>query len=555
MIINSLKSIFRYESSEYLDLMHVPSINADNNLYIEYNNFINSVETIYGTQQFDGTIPVFWTQNAIDNASIKESNPNSTLRMLVPQESYFVVVSNINSLPLKIPEPLGLVGFVDSGPAPEQEAEKQHMDLTKCCPNIEILSGTGNLLSLTSANPTQQINIRASQLLPNTTYTYRLDTLFTNWPAALSHATGSIFTSGPTVNGFTSGIINAQLTYHSNPTDTRDKYTGVAFDRQLYPITQTADLLKKYYEKGIFTILQATIENTECKNYSDAVTIQCNGCLDVPASPPQAPGACHTIETNQKVSVAGVQELVSATIKGLKTGSAYTYSFNTLSANWPCNIHPLTGSLIQTGDGTAVIQSWFRFCSDSTDTLCPNLDFTIDPYLDSVHLAKNIYAYLELSVRPVGNTASCDNITSQISINCSSCLPASTTSSFGVTFQNNISPTAYPAIVKTGGTRPSEEISVSSTCCADNIVLTANIVGAVVGDEYSFEYKTFPEQLSVIPASGMIAFGAATGKMVGMAYLNNQPEGVIQLVLTNTKTNQSGMDSLLIRCQPTGLGC
>ena len=77
MIINSLKSIFRYESSEYLDLMHVPSINADNNLYIEYNNFINSIETIYGTQQFDGTIPVFWTQNAIDNASIKESNPKN----------------------------------------------------------------------------------------------------------------------------------------------------------------------------------------------------------------------------------------------------------------------------------------------------------------------------------------------------------------------------------------------------------------------------------------------------------------------------------------------
>ena len=76
MNITSQFFLTHYIGSESLNLMSMPlQFNNDVKLKAEYNRFLEGINTIYGSQKSNGTIPVFWTMYS-GNKYVP--NPDST---------------------------------------------------------------------------------------------------------------------------------------------------------------------------------------------------------------------------------------------------------------------------------------------------------------------------------------------------------------------------------------------------------------------------------------------------------------------------------------------
>ena len=93
MIINNQFYIFTYAGSQPLNLMETPEEISDNPILLaEYNKFIRSVDTIYGSQSLNDKIPVFWTRRSslldpLNNTTISyQPHPDSTLTELNSKE-------------------------------------------------------------------------------------------------------------------------------------------------------------------------------------------------------------------------------------------------------------------------------------------------------------------------------------------------------------------------------------------------------------------------------------------------------------------------------------
>ena len=107
MQINSEHSIETYPGSVDLNLMSAPTPfisgvggSGLNPLYIQYNNFIDGISTIYSNQSTTGNIPIFWT---IPSGDHYFPSPDSTLRQLSLNNSYYFIARSQSVLPITVP--------------------------------------------------------------------------------------------------------------------------------------------------------------------------------------------------------------------------------------------------------------------------------------------------------------------------------------------------------------------------------------------------------------------------------------------------------------------
>ena len=171
MIINNQFYIFTYAGSEPLNLMVVPeTIAANKKLLSQYNTFIESIDTIYASQTTNDNIPVFWTRrvSSVDSrgntAIVYKPHPDSTLTQLNSKESYYVIVRNLDNIPLVVPI-LGTTtaGFTNNSLAP----------LISNLNNINLIKSSGN---------STVIQPQISRLQEYETYSYEYKGLSANWP-------------------------------------------------------------------------------------------------------------------------------------------------------------------------------------------------------------------------------------------------------------------------------------------------------------------------------------------------------------------------------------
>lgn len=471
MIIRSNNAFIQYTSSQVLDLMKPPSPDSDRNLYSDYNNFIDGIECIYATQKPDGNIPVFRTKiDTTSNSVIPDTE--STLRFLIPGESYYFTVNNDSVLPLKIPNPIGLSEFVKTVPDVVDSAITQN-----CCPRISLHTES---VSLNFPNRSYNIHAKILDALPNEKYSYVFTPVFSNWPAKLTPSSGEIkLPYIPNSMGRVSGNIDAMFAYYDLPVNTQKS------------IPYTINSNSSYYINNIFSIINLSIYSNNCKVYDKNIDIYCKACipptpmpltptptititptktttptissattptptptqgatptptptqgatptptvtitstqtvtpttfltptptttLTPTLTPTRSPNACPTLSLGH--SLDNDMVYISGIVNNLQPFMRYEYSFDTIDSNSYANISPKSGIL---DSSNSAIFANFRFCSGVQQTGCNLLPFE-GPYLAQQLMSTKFYNHLLLRVKPL-NDAYCPIITDTLYLECETC--------------------------------------------------------------------------------------------------------------------------------------
>lgn len=532
MIILSKNSIITYNSQEPLDLMNPPPKDSANNLYADYFNFITNIVAIYDTQTKSDTIPVFITRASVVNGvETRVPDSNSTLQRLVPGNAYKVIVLSDTSLPLSVPNPLSL-----------EEFGYTH-DSQKCLSRIDVSSSYVNNNIILSSNTTStNIELSLSKLLPYETYSYVITPVFSNWPAKLAASSGTILYSGPENNGFTTGKISSVFSYYPN----------IANNLDSIPYTINADLNKTYYNNNIFTVLNIKIINKDCILYDNNFIIRCNECVNTHS----CPSVTLTSTSNQ------LRNFVHGTVSGLIPNIDYSYKFQSINANWPAHITPLSG-ILKAKDiesGIANIHAVFTFALSLQDN--SNLDYILDPYINNINLLNKLSNELELKLEPINNSY-CSHISSSTIIQYN--MPSHANSY--IKFENRgISSDHYPILgdgIYVGITnnvvfylnddteRPGSEINISPEECCHGYPIKATLYNLKLNELYTYSISSYPD-IRILPSTGTVASDSNAQTISALAHLDGQKNSVINIRVTHEQSQKSFDGSIMIRCLPTG---
>lgn len=346
MIINSQFFITYYTGREPLKLTEVPaSLATGSPLRVEYDRFIQSIDTIYGSQKLDGTIPKFWTQrtqivDALGNAQYYYTpHPDSDLTQLDSKSAYYFIVRDDSNIPLRIPAIGGLLlGFTDARILPSISEET--------IPDKELTSTHRYSFSPVINN-----------LQPYEEYKYEFKTISSNWPIAINAISGIIKPATPTAS------INASIGFC--PT------TGNC-DTNVMPYELPAVCsLSSSNNKNItmqLSISPLSYEGTEV--LSDQFTIECKDCLPKPTV-----SIISSASTDVRPSDDDNAEIpnfpFSLGFSNLQTEKNYTYTIDIVYAEWPVILAvPNSGTVrLRSSTDTPSIRGKVVFCP--TTGLCP----------------------------------------------------------------------------------------------------------------------------------------------------------------------------------------
>ena len=528
MIILSTTSFIKYISSEPLNLMSPPPKDAENHLYADYHNFINNILSIYETQTEKGSIPVFLTQPDDSNSfGYRQPDAKSTLKTLIPGRSYKIVVLNPTSIPLKVPNPIGLDRFLH----PEEP-----QDQIICDKLISQNQYTNNIILMTTGQLSVNINIPIDKMVPDQTYSYAFTPTFSNWPATLSPTTGLITRSGPSItNGTASGNITSVFSYYPYLLDNLNNSIPYQINGNAY---------KDYYNNNVFTILNLTISNDICNVYNNNYIISCDSCVPD-----------HTQPTLSLIASTGdIRNFIHATASGLNPNIDYSFNFQTINSNWPTHIEPKSGLVLSKDhkDGLATIHSLLTF-NVSLEDNWTNLNYVIENNSNDGISNKILYNDLELILSPIDNPMFNDiSASTRISYKTTnysatmirwapqnSGLPQySYLSSQAANLHSNVAPTG----------RPKREWNWPSTvCCSDPQRLSVSVSGAVLGEIYIYEIDSYPK-VNIIPSTGVFSSTISGDNINFLAYLEGQSSSSIYITLTHVESQAKTTDSMLLRC-------
>jgi hypothetical protein len=536
MIIQANNTIYKYSGSQILDLMKAPSPDSNRQLYNDYYNFIKSIDAIYGTQDSLGSIPVFRTKLSSGSEDL-EPDPDSTLKYLIPNESYLFIVNSDSYLPLKIPNPIGFEDFVT-------KSSKVDKSTITCCPFINIESSVN--LDESTGN-TYIIRAKISDMLSNEKYFYEITPIFSNWPAQLSVVSGEIIApEEPDSEGKTESHIESVFSYYQYLTENLDKSIP-------YSINKSVN--NEFYNQNIFTLLNLKIFNTKCSIYDKNITIKCNACVKNNICP----------KVNLISQGSNETRYITASLSNLEHDVQYRYEFTTNSSNLRSRISPVSGTLPKGKDQTsATLYSVFKFCDDFDDDC--NLSPTLTNSYSDPAVSAKIYTNLVFNLYPIAETY-CDPVSSSTLIECNKCFD---TNNFrtSITFArpeyresglvSQEYPTLGPGLVANSNAffdlldRPNLEYNLytsglNSPCCDKPATLKLLIKDAIPGDKYTYDFSSYPE-ITIIPSTGIISFGNSSGVISVLGYLEGKKSSSIHVALTHEKTNQKASSASIIRC-------
>lgn len=239
----------------------------------------------------------------------------------------------------------------------------------------------------------------------------------------------------------------------------------------------------------------------------------------------------YVVFSTNNIALSGPPENIyaylSATASGLIPGKTYTYTYEPITANWPAKISPASGSFIAMRNFDT-IDSVFSFCPTSGN--CENyFSYTPDPDMNKDYTQKNIYSTVRIVLYPIDGS-DCPIMSDTITVKCNKCLPGGA---------------YHRPVVNISG---SPKLSLNSTCCNNPIPLSAYISSADPGKVYSFVIQSWPDSITMNPASGYASFGDGTGKISTMIDMNNINAGVIKFSLNDQFSNETFVDFTSITC-------
>jgi len=398
MNINSQFYITNYTGKEPLDLMTKPVSFTESNQIADYNRFIEAVSTIYASQNATGGIPVFWTQrntstDPIDGIKYTYSpSDKSTLQALQPKESYYFILRDPSYVPLKVPTVGGsLPGFPEEDMLPIVKTPNSPVTLTA-------VSGNKYLCS-----------IKIDELQSYSTYEYKVNSIFANWPITVSPESGILKPSGKNTS------IDLSIIFCGS--------TGLCPSGTMGLIDYSIDnnltnVISNSIPESMRTTLQIAVSPVSYSGIeilSDQFTVECKDCLpkikiDIPSEPVtlnKEHGHCYDLVAN---------------LNGLVPYKEYSYVFASTSANWPAVITPISG-IYRSSKNTGIIRSRLSFCpsvsvcASGTDGL---IDYDLNSYYPLFDTSCGKFVTLELTMSAIDGSMS-ESISDKATIYCVDC--------------------------------------------------------------------------------------------------------------------------------------
>lgn len=356
MIIDKKFSIITYAGSEPLNLMAKDDNIANNPIKNnEWDSLMQAVDSIYGTQRPDNTIPVFWTRrfSSIDsfgNISYRYApHPESTLTQLNFKGSYYIILRDSSLVPLRIPfnGSLGnlVLGYVNTEDPPL---------VSPALPDITLDKD-----SFEYVFKPQIIN-----LVPYESYSYSWKVISANWPVVANALSGVLKPASAT------GTINSSMTFC--PT------TGECSNNILpYSLPEECSLEQS---KDPYITLQLSIkpEAAGAESLGDPFTITCDDCLPRPRINISGIDNSLVVEPTDDASPTPSYSF-QLTFNNLELDTEYSYQIETLKVDWPIvYVSPISGSFVNKSSNTLPIDGKFYFCPSTG--LCPPNNTTIPNY-------------------------------------------------------------------------------------------------------------------------------------------------------------------------------
>jgi len=374
MIINNQFYIFTYAGSEPLNLMETPDEFSNNSILLsQYNTFIQSIDSMYGSQNINDNIPVFWTRRVSLTDSLGNNNigyqphPDSTLTQLDSKESYYVIVRNLDSLPIIVPI-LGdaVAGFTDNSLAP-------------------IITGINNISLSANSGNSIVIKPEIGQLQQYETYSYEYKGLSANWPITISPISGIIRPS--TDKAKLSSVLSFCATSGSCCSCVIDPDIIMGNIKNRCPNFNEIDL----YSTFELEIKPVSFSGITVK--SNPITMECKDCLPRVRINLQQYSPSIDLTSTNTVNVSSV-------ISNLEPTQNYTYEYVGIGGNWPAMfITPISGVITSyRPNEDFTLTSRLTFCP--TTGLCPSTDSSVLDYAVDPKFIESYYTSFVLKITP-----------------------------------------------------------------------------------------------------------------------------------------------------------
>jgi hypothetical protein len=166
----------------------------------------------------------------------------------------------------------------------------------------------------------------------------------------------------------------------------------------------------------LFTTLRLSLkpENFPHTLYTNTLVASCANCFPQPSITTPT-----SVTLNQ---IQGNEYTLTSVIAGLQPNETYTYNFESIDANWPVKINPVSGSIKTSRDRTTLVSN-VMFCNSTG--LCNNGNDILDySTTSSCLLEKNLYSIIQLSVVPPASCEAETVVSNPIPIYCKDCLPS-----------------------------------------------------------------------------------------------------------------------------------
>lgn len=378
MSINSQFFITHYTGKESLDLMAMPeSFETDPVKVADYNRFIENIDTIYASQNIDGEVPKFWTRrtqvvNELGNISYKyEPHPESTLTSLSSMSSYYFILRDSSSVPVKIPVKGGeAYGFNDISSLPVIES------IATCKGSID--SACPTTISLTLDN-NADTKFKLNNLRPLDTYIYEVESIAASWPIMVNPISGILKPAT------TNLVIDVNMMFC--PSTGLCGSSGNTLD---YSLINNCNLTDTYRQYGTFRLKVKPELKPELEVLSDNYTIVCNDCLPGKPKVSLSPSDGSVVLSDNYTNLSAdnfdgspyYEFSVNVQEKEEKVANDknYTYSIQTITSEWPVVFVTPTGGVVtvKTGTNSTTLKGKMFFCP--TTGLCPPGTQGVPPY-------------------------------------------------------------------------------------------------------------------------------------------------------------------------------
>ena len=384
-----------------------------------------------------------------------------------------------------------------------------------CLPNIGIsISGCGSTVcdqyNLTNNNIFDFVS-SFSGLEPNTSYTYNIRSVGSNWPVIMMSPISGVFSS------------------NSNTYSLKHKLAFCPYSGSLCGSGNILDhnLVKCFNKNNLYTNIELNLSPSYCSNersFSNNIFINCNNCL---------PKLSSSIPSKISLLNSNITNIVGS-FSGLIPNTLYSYEFECLDSNWPSVLKPISGSFVASSSMES-ITSQLMFCSPSgncingTDGL---LSYTLDTIADKNFNQKKLYTDLVLKLNSeCGGGVSSKKCT----VECDDCLPC----------------IRYANVLFSG----SPSITLDAECCTGQKLVSVNVANAIAGDKYIYKFSNVTgvgvSNITFNPVSGEIYFGSGGVGIINTICaidLVDHTQTLLNIELNHANSDTKITDTIVLVC-------